>query len=83
VLFPVFLIAIDCQQYAGNDSDKKDASSPGRNMEADDCSKMENDMLAEIGNSYSCFSPGEKSSYVEDFTNALEITDEYGEVGKD
>jgi hypothetical protein len=81
VLFPVFLIAIDCQQYAGNDSDKKDASSPGRNMEADDCSKMENDMLAEIGNFYSCFSPGEKSSYVEDFSNTLEITDEYGEVG--
>jgi hypothetical protein len=81
VLFPVFLIAIDCQQYAGNDSDKKDASSLGRNMEADDCSKMENDMLAEIGNFYSCFSPGEKSSYVEDFSNTLEITDEYGEVG--
>jgi hypothetical protein len=49
MLFPVFLIAIDCQ-YAGNDSDKKDASSPGRNMEADE---MENDMLAEIGNFYS------------------------------
>jgi hypothetical protein len=52
---------------------------------ADDCCKMENDMLAEIGNFHSCFSPGEKSSYVEDFSNALDITDESaldGEVGK-
>lgn len=86
MLFPVFLIAIDCQQYAGNDNDKKGASNPGRNMEeADDCSKMENYVVAEIGNFHPCFSPGEKSSYVEDFSNTLDITDESaldGEVGK-
>jgi hypothetical protein len=96
VLFPVFLIAIDCQQYVGIDKDKKAASNPGRNMEdadpsknimeeADDHSKMENDWVAEIGIFHSCFSPGEKSSYVEDFSNTLDITDESaldGEVGK-
>ncbi|XP_059459301.1 OVARIAN TUMOR DOMAIN-containing deubiquitinating enzyme 9-like isoform X1 [Corylus avellana] len=70
----------------GNDNDKKGTSNPGRNMEeADDCSKMENYVVAEIGNFHPCFSPGEKSSYVEDFSNTLDITDESvldGEVGK-
>lgn len=80
----------------GNDNDKKAASNPGRNMEdadpsknimeeADDRSKMENDAVAEIGIFHSGFSPGEKSSYVEEFSNTLDITDESaldGEVGK-
>lgn len=80
---------------SGGDYDKIAVSSPGRNMQAaDPCRntmeeadnrKIENHLPVEIGSYPLCFSQGETSSYVEDFSNTMDITDEFaldGEVGK-
>lgn len=96
VRFCVFLIIIDCQQYAGHENDKKAADNRGRKTEDADPSKniiekavdhraTENDVVAEVEILCSCSSPQEQSSNVEDLLHTLYITDEFaldGEVGK-